>query len=135
MGCGGSTPQGENEKKAPLECSIDKDDLLAKGWHKEIIEPGTGTPVGKGKRIEIDFKGYLADAPFTQFGDGKDKVIDEAGKGLVKGMNKGIPEMMLGETAIISCAPSHGYADKQNVPGIPPNSILLFKVTMKKVGS
>eukprot|EP01059_Diplonema_ambulator_P032188 TRINITY_DN6192_c0_g1_i2.p1 TRINITY_DN6192_c0_g1~~TRINITY_DN6192_c0_g1_i2.p1 ORF type:complete len:146 (+),score=52.98 TRINITY_DN6192_c0_g1_i2:36-440(+) len=133
MGCGSSTPESEKETKPPLECPISKEELLNKGWHKEILEPGTGTAIGKGKKIVIDFKGYLADSPYTQFGDGKDKVIDESGKGLVKGMNKGIPEMLLGETAIISCAPNHGYGDKANVPGIPPNSVLLFKVTLKKV--
>ena len=40
--------------------------------------------------------------------------------------------MAVGETAIISCAPSHGYGD-QAAPGIKPGSTLLFKVELLSV--
>ncbi|KAJ9455552.1 FK506-binding protein 1 [Diplonema papillatum] len=132
MGCGGSTPTAQ-DKKPPLECPVAREELEEKGWHHHVLEEGTGSPVLKGKKFTMDFKGYLADPPYTSFGQGDDKVIDKAGKGLVKGMNEGVLLMKEGETAIISCAPSHGYGDKA-APGIPVGSVLLFKVTIKTVG-
>eukprot|EP00754_Rhynchopus_humris_P002718 Rhum_TRINITY_DN1149_c0_g10::Rhum_TRINITY_DN1149_c0_g10_i1::g.3515::m.3515/K09568/FKBP1; FK506-binding protein 1 len=133
MGCGSSTEGGSTkEDQPPLSCPIDREELVAKGWHKKVVEPGVPPiPIGKGKKVLITFKGYTADPPYSCFGEGKQKEI-VTGKGLVKGMNKGLPEMAVGETAIISCAPSHGYGD-QAAPGIKPGSTLLFKVELLSV--
>eukprot|EP01063_Lacrimia_lanifica_P006028 TRINITY_DN13625_c0_g1_i1.p1 TRINITY_DN13625_c0_g1~~TRINITY_DN13625_c0_g1_i1.p1 ORF type:complete len:132 (+),score=52.18 TRINITY_DN13625_c0_g1_i1:63-458(+) len=130
MGCGAGKEAKKEEKGPPLECPISAEELEEKGYHKHTLEAGEGDPVGKGVKAKITFNGYTTVEPYPNFGSGTDKEID-TGKGLVKGMNKGIPEMCFGETAIISCAPSHGYGD-QKVPGIPPGSTLLFKVTLNK---
>eukprot|EP01061_Rhynchopus_euleeides_P017285 TRINITY_DN28757_c0_g1_i2.p2 TRINITY_DN28757_c0_g1~~TRINITY_DN28757_c0_g1_i2.p2 ORF type:complete len:135 (+),score=17.34 TRINITY_DN28757_c0_g1_i2:253-657(+) len=132
MGCGSSTATVAKEDKPPIECPIERSELNERGWHKKILEPGNPPiPVGKGKKVRIDFKGYTADPPHACFGEGKGKEA-ETGKGFVKGMNKGLPEMAVGETAIISCAPHHGYGEKA-LPGVPENSTLLFRVTLTEV--
>eukprot|EP01060_Flectonema_neradi_P038605 TRINITY_DN8164_c0_g1_i1.p1 TRINITY_DN8164_c0_g1~~TRINITY_DN8164_c0_g1_i1.p1 ORF type:complete len:130 (+),score=21.15 TRINITY_DN8164_c0_g1_i1:57-446(+) len=127
MGCGASSEPASKEKAPPLTCTLSKEELAEKGWHKEILEPGT-IPLKKGSKIIVNFKGYLRDPPYTCFGEGTDKQIT-VGKGLVKGMNKGIAEMKSGETAIIACSAAYGYGEK-SMPGVPADSELLFKVTV-----
>ncbi|KAJ9442340.1 hypothetical protein DIPPA_19816 [Diplonema papillatum] len=132
MGCGTSSDRTNGPYSRPLvECPIPAEELAERGWHKKVVEEGHGDKVKKNARIVLDFQGYLMDPPYTCFAEGE-KEIEKAGKGLVRGVNKAVIEMREGETSIISCSSKYGYGTKI-MPGIPSESSLIFKLTVKSI--
>eukprot|EP01012_Entosiphon_sulcatum_P040439 TRINITY_DN54093_c0_g1_i1.p1 TRINITY_DN54093_c0_g1~~TRINITY_DN54093_c0_g1_i1.p1 ORF type:complete len:146 (+),score=11.44 TRINITY_DN54093_c0_g1_i1:31-438(+) len=132
MGCGASSePVAVKAREPALVLPIPADDLKAQGWHLRTITEGDGhTYPQRGDDVIIDFKGILVDG--RNFGGGADlrKTIG-VGK-MIKGWDVGLLKMSKGEKAQLSVAPEYGYGSR-GAPGIPPDSILLFEITLRDV--
>ncbi|KAE8420374.1 hypothetical protein BDV36DRAFT_249751 [Aspergillus pseudocaelatus] len=91
------------------------------GW---VYDPSQ--PEGKGKKFDSS---YDRDQPL--------KATIGVGR-LIKGWDEGVPQMSLGEKALLTITPDYGYG-AQGFPGlIPGNSTLLFEVhlvSIKRKGS
>ncbi|KAI0674105.1 peptidyl-prolyl cis-trans isomerase [Trametes maxima] len=102
----------------------------------EVIHPGDGkTFPRRGDKVTIHYVGTLLDgkkfdssrdrgAPFeTEIGVGK----------VIKGWDEGVPQLSLGEKAILTATPDYAYGARGFPPVIPPNSTLRFEVELLKI--
>ncbi|KAI9058066.1 peptidyl-prolyl cis-trans isomerase [Trametes sanguinea] len=106
---------------------------LQRGVTVDVITPGDGkTFPRKGDTVRIHYVGTLLDgkkfdssrdrgAPFeTEIGVGK----------VIKGWDEGVPQLSLGEKAILTATPDYAYGARGFPPVIPPNSTLRFEVEL-----
>eukprot|EP01001_Neometanema_parovale_P011086 NODE_7323_length_775_cov_42.547546_g7082_i0.p1 GENE.NODE_7323_length_775_cov_42.547546_g7082_i0~~NODE_7323_length_775_cov_42.547546_g7082_i0.p1 ORF type:complete len:138 (+),score=26.03 NODE_7323_length_775_cov_42.547546_g7082_i0:93-506(+) len=124
-------PKQVQPKQPALTLSIPADELNEKGIHMETIEAGDDQTFPQaGNTVLMTFKGYLVDGKC--FGGGADQK-KQVGKGkLIKGMDTAMLQISKGQHIHLAVAPHLGYGDKP-APFIPPNSILLFDITLHDI--
>jgi FK506-binding protein 1 len=49
---------------------------------------------------------------------------------VIKGWDEGVPQLSLGEKAILTCTPDYAYGERGFPPVIPGNSTLKFEVRL-----
>ncbi|GKZ21402.1 FK506-binding protein 1A [Aspergillus brasiliensis] len=109
------------------------------GVTKETISPGNGQQFPKkGDTISMHYTGCLYDESKPnkmgkQFDSSRNRgpFRTEIGVGrLIKGWDEAVPQMSVGEKAILTITPDYGYGS-QGFPGlIPANSTLVFEVEL-----
>ncbi|KAG9017046.1 FK506 binding protein proline rotamase rapamycin-binding protein [Tulasnella sp. 427] len=52
---------------------------------------------------------------------------------VIKGWDEGVPQLSLGQKAILTCTPDYAYGASGFPPVIPPNSTLRFEVELLKI--
>ncbi|KAJ5096158.1 hypothetical protein NUU61_005514 [Penicillium alfredii] len=116
------------------------------GVEKRILTPGNGTDYPKkGENVAIHYTGCLYDQskPDSHFMGAKFDSSHNPGRGplatpigvgrLIKGWDEGVPQMSLGERAILTISSDYGYGPN-GFPGlIPPNSPLVFEVELLSI--
>lgn len=102
----------------------------ARGFYYTIQNPGTGATAGLCNQITIFYAGKLTnDVIFDQTTTSPASfTLGE----LIAGWIKGIPLVKSGGRIILYLPPSLGYGNR-DIPGIPPNSILIFDVELLDV--
>jgi len=105
------------------------------GLTVEIITPGSGAEVLTGQTVVVDYTGSFMDGkvfdssvprgqPFTvQIGKGQ----------VIKGWDIGIVGMKVGEVRKLTIAPELAYGSAGAGGVIPPDSTLVFEVTLRAV--
>ncbi len=94
------------------------------------LKEGTGAPAESGKIVTVDYKGMFVDGKVFDQGTFPFKL--GAGS-VVAGFDKGVMGMKLGETRKIYIPSDMGYGAAGAGATIPPNSDLIFEVTLKSV--
>ncbi|HVT46644.1 MAG TPA: FKBP-type peptidyl-prolyl cis-trans isomerase [Vicinamibacterales bacterium] len=103
---------------------------------------GTGTEAAAGFTVTVDYTGWLYDenAPDhkgTEFGsstnDGGPAVFPLGYGYVIQGWDIGIVGMRVGGTRRLEIPPELAYGQQGSPPDIPPNSRLVFEVTLDKV--
>ncbi|KAB8068600.1 hypothetical protein BDV29DRAFT_184295 [Aspergillus leporis] len=109
------------------------------GVTKQTIEAGNGQDYPKkGDNVAIHYTGWLHD-PSRPDNKGKEfdssqsrgplKVAIGTGR-VIQGWDEGVPQLSLGETALLTISGDYAYGP-QGFPGlIPPNASLLFQVKL-----
>ncbi|KAJ7596575.1 hypothetical protein C8J56DRAFT_816361 [Mycena floridula] len=102
----------------------------------ESLSPGDGVHFPKsGDTVEIHYVGTLTDG--TKFDSSRDRNAPfktRIGVGqVIKGWDEGVPQLSLGEKAILTCTPDFAYGSRGFPPVIPPNSTLKFEVELLKI--
>ncbi|KAF9170811.1 FK506 binding protein proline rotamase rapamycin-binding protein [Mortierella sp. AD010] len=100
------------------------------------ITPGDGINFPKkGDRVSMHYVGTLADG--TKFDSSRDRnrpFETQIGVGqVIKGWDEGVPQLSLGEKAVLSITSDYGYGDRGYPPIIPPKSQLNFEVELLKI--
>lgn len=101
----------------------------------EILKEGTGEAVSKaGDQVRVHYTGTLADG--TKFDSSVDRgepfpFTLGAGQ-VIKGWDKGVVGMKVGEKRKLTIAPELAYGSMA-LPGIPANSVLLFDVELIEI--
>ena len=122
---GGSSGGGKKKKQKlkPLEGGVQYLDVAY----------GTGPQPTNGKKVKVHYTGRLAatGAVFdSSKGAGRKPLNFRLGMGaVIRGWDVGLKTMRVGGTRNLVIPPSMGYGD-QGMPGIPPNSTLVFDVTL-----
>lgn len=103
------------------------------GFTIERISPGDGvTFPKKGDKVTIHFVGTLLDG--SKFDSSRDRGTPfqtEIGVGkVIKGWDEGIPQLSLGERAVLTVKPHFGYGARGLPPVIPPQATLVFEVEL-----
>lgn len=106
----------------------------ATGLYYRDITPGTGATVATGKTLTISYKGQLANGSIFDQSSTSQPTFDFVyGRGqVIPGFDQGFVDMKEGGVRQLIIPPSLGYGSAPNV-GIPPNSVLVFSVTLVAV--
>ncbi|KAJ5966457.1 hypothetical protein N7481_013171 [Penicillium waksmanii] len=116
------------------------------GVEKKTLVPGNGVDFPKkGDNVSLHYTGCLYDASKADnhfMGDkfdsshnpGRGPLASDIGVGrLIRGWDEGVPQMSVGEKAILTISADYGYGPK-GFPGlIPANSQLVFEVELLKI--
>lgn len=102
----------------------------------QTLSPGDGkTYPKKGDKVTIHYIGTLEDG--SVFDSSRERGIPfetEIGVGkVIKGWDEGVPQLSLGQKAILTASPDFAYGPRGFPPVIPPNSILKFEVELLKI--
>jgi FKBP-type peptidyl-prolyl cis-trans isomerase len=100
----------------------------------KTLVAGTGPAAKAGDSISVDYIGTLADSG-KEFDRSKGKPFTlKLGAGqVIKGWDQGLVGMKQGEKRKLTIPASLAYGARGYPPVIPPNSALVFEVTMEKI--
>ncbi|KAJ0420079.1 peptidyl-prolyl cis-trans isomerase [Aspergillus carlsbadensis] len=103
----------------------------------EAISAGDGvTFPKKGDVVTIHYVGTLASdgSKFDSSRDRGDPFVTQIGVGkVIRGWDEGVPQLSLGQKAVLTCTPDYAYGARGFPPVIPPNSTLKFEVELLKI--
>jgi len=85
--------------------------------------------------VSIHYVGTLTDgSKFDSSRDRHDPFVTQIGVGkVIKGWDEGVPQLSLGEKAILTCEPDYAYGARGFPPVIPPNATLKFEVELLRI--
>jgi len=113
-----------------LEIDISAMTLTASGLYFQDVTVGDGAVVEAGDSVTVDYGGWLPNG--TNFDAGTDIDFQIGGGDLIDGFDEGMIGMRVGGTRSLVIPPALGYGDQVRV-GIPSNSTLVFRVTLKGI--
>lgn len=93
----------------------------------EELKEGSGKEATKGAAVTIDYKGQLTSGKV--FDSGKKLKFKVGRAEVIAGMEQGIAGMKVGGKRKLTIPASLGYGS-QKIPGIPPNSTLVFTIDL-----
>ncbi|KAL3451045.1 peptidyl-prolyl cis-trans isomerase [Aspergillus insuetus] len=103
----------------------------------DTISAGDGVNFPKnGDVVTIHYVGTLASdgSKFDSSRDRKDPFVTQIGVGkVIKGWDEGVPQLSVGQKAVLTCTPDYAYGSRGFPPVIPPNSTLKFEVELLKI--
>ncbi|KAG0366452.1 peptidyl-prolyl cis-trans isomerase [Gamsiella multidivaricata] len=106
------------------------------GVEIERITPGDGVNFPKvGDSVTMHYVGTLTDgSKFDSSRDRNDPFRTRIGVGqVIKGWDEGVPQLSVGEKAILKISSDYGYGSRGYPPVIPPNATLIFEVELLKI--
>ncbi|CAJ1022133.1 FKBP-type peptidyl-prolyl cis-trans isomerase/Tetratricopeptide repeat, putative [Leishmania lindenbergi] len=102
------------------------------GLYKTVLVEGAGSQPVKGAKVTVHYVGTLLDG--TKFDSSRDRgdyFEFTLGRGqVIKGWDKGVATMRIGEKALLKCSPEYAYGAAGSPPSIPANATLLFEVEL-----
>eukprot|EP00756_Hemistasia_phaeocysticola_P015381 Hpha_TRINITY_DN15410_c2_g2::TRINITY_DN15410_c2_g2_i1::g.173476::m.173476/K09568/FKBP1; FK506-binding protein 1 len=106
------------------------------GVTKTTKKAGDGQNFPKaGDTVTMHYTGTLKDG--TKFDSSKDRgtpFVTKIGVGqVIKGWDEGVPQMSLGEQAVLQITADYGYGARGAGGVIPPNADLTFEVELLKI--
>jgi len=102
----------------------------------ETISPGDGKNFPQtGDTITIHYVGTLTSGKkFDSSRDRDSPFVTPIGIGkVIKGWDEGVPQLSVGQKAILTVTPDYGYGSRGFPPVIPPNATLKFEVELLKI--
>ncbi|CAA7267746.1 unnamed protein product [Cyclocybe aegerita] len=102
----------------------------------ETITPGDGvTFPKKGDKVAIHYVGTFLDGKkFDSSRDRGSPLVTKIGVGqVIKGWDEGVPQLSLGQKAILTATPDYAYGANGYPPIIPGNATLKFEVELLKI--
>lgn len=106
------------------------------GVVKETIKAGNGTNFPKkGDTVTMHYVGTFVDGKkFDSSVDRGQPFVTKIGVGqVIKGWDEGVPQMSLGEKAILKITYDFAYGERGHPAGIPPKADLVFEVELLKI--
>ncbi|KAL0956124.1 hypothetical protein HGRIS_002291 [Hohenbuehelia grisea] len=102
----------------------------------ETITPGDGVNFPKkGDKVTIHYVGTLLDGKVFDSSRDRGKPFEtEIGIGkVIRGWDEGVPQLSVGQKAILIATPDYAYGVRGFPPVIPPHSTLKFEVELLKI--
>ncbi|KAJ3073634.1 FK506-binding protein 1 [Podochytrium sp. JEL0797] len=106
------------------------------GVTKEVLKAGDGVNFPKkGDTVTMHYTGTLnSGAKFDSSVDRGQPFVTAIGVGrVIKGWDEGVPQMSLGEKAVLRISYDYAYGERGFPPVIPPKSDLNFEVELLKI--
>jgi len=103
------------------------------GVEVQSLGGGNGTDYPKkGDTVTMHYTGTLLDgSKFDSSRDRNSAFKTKIGVGqVIKGWDEGVPQLSLGEKAILTCSPDYAYGAAGHPPVIPRNATLKFEVEL-----
>jgi FKBP-type peptidyl-prolyl cis-trans isomerase len=95
-------------------------------YYRDLV-PGTGTEVAGIPTVIISYQTFLKDGTLVGVVNSAQQVLGV----LIPGLQDGMQGMRPGGERLIVVPSALGYGNATTVPGIPPNSTLVFDVLFK----
>jgi FKBP-type peptidyl-prolyl cis-trans isomerase FkpA len=125
------------------------DDLMSKGYAIEVKEKeknsssstspaGRGASAAAGSLVEMSVHAMIWDgaSTFTKtFANSKVKFIVGKHSQIPAGLQAAAQSLGVGQSATVTCAPSLAFGAAGNPPYVPPNSFVVFEITIQNVSS
>lgn len=103
------------------------------GIYYKVTKEGSGEKTGKGKRVSVDYKGYLVDGTVFDTSAGRGPLeFSTAGGQMIPGFDIMVQDMKVGESRTIVLPPDLAYGERGYPGVIPENSYIAFDVTLLK---
>ncbi|KAF9573674.1 FK506-binding protein 1A [Mortierella alpina] len=102
----------------------------------ERLTPGNGKDFPqKGDTVKIHYVGTLDDGKkFDSSRDRESPFETQIGVGrVIKGWDEGVPQLSVGEKAVLKITPDYGYGARGYPPVIPQNANLTFEVELIEI--
>ena len=99
------------------------------------IKPGTGPVAVTGHKVKVDYTGWLTNGKKfdSSVGTGRPFEFTLGGGEVIKGWDEGVAGMKVGGKRQLKIPPDLAYGASGYPPVIPPNSTLIFDVTLRGV--
>jgi FKBP-type peptidyl-prolyl cis-trans isomerase len=108
----------------------DKDVVeLPSGLRYQIMNPGSGDHPKPTDTIKVNYTGTLIDGSVFDSSDRTGKPLEIQLDKVIAGWTEGLQKIAKGGEMMLFVPPQLGYGDDGR-PGIPPGSVLVFKVTL-----
>jgi FKBP-type peptidyl-prolyl cis-trans isomerase FkpA len=131
VACGSDVVAPENINFVDeLEIDLSVMTRTASGLYILDLTVGDGAVVVAGDTVVVDYGGWLPNG--ANFDSGTDTDFQVGVGSLIDGFDEGMIGMRVGGTRSFVIPPALGYGD-QIVGGIPANSTLVFRVTLKGI--
>lgn len=105
-------------------------DSTANGVYYKIDTIGNGTFPNSSSTVKAIYRGYLLDG--TEFDSSNGAAIEFSLNQVIQGWREGMPKFDEGATGQLFIPSLYGYGT-QSVGSIPPNSVLIFDITLVDV--
>ena len=101
------------------------------GLYYRDLQLGSGAEARPGQRVQVAYKGWLADGRLFDESPAGQPYGFRLGRGLViRGWDEGVAGMKTGGRRLLVIPPSLAYGDMSPGAGIPPNATLIFDVRL-----
>ncbi|EJU05463.1 peptidyl-prolyl cis-trans isomerase [Dacryopinax primogenitus] len=102
----------------------------------ETLSSGDGVNFPKkGGNVTIHYVGTLLDG--SKFDSSRDRgkpFVTQIGVGkVIKGWDEGVPQLSIGQKAVLTATPDYAYGSRGFPPVIPANATLKFEVELLKI--
>jgi FKBP-type peptidyl-prolyl cis-trans isomerase len=98
------------------------------------ITPGTGAVATSGKKVTVNYTGWLTNGKQFDSSIGKQPFKFQLGAGeVIKGWDDGVAGMKVGGKRQLRIPPNLGYGSRGAGGVIPPNATLIFDVQLLEV--
>lgn len=115
---------------ASLGVNLDNMTELDSGIYIQTLTPGEGVPVITGDVVIVDYTLWLPDG--TEIDSGTNARFTLNAGSVIDGFRLGMEGMLPGETRLIVVPSALGYG-AGGTSGIPPHSVLVFRVTLNEL--
>ena len=133
----GEAPKSEavNEVNNIINKVEESKNMEDEGLKIEIIKQGAGEGAKSGDKVSVHYVGTLTDG--KKFDSSRDRgtpfdFVINSGY-VIKGWDKGVAGMKVGEVRNLIISPELGYGDRGAGSTIPPGATLLFEIELLKI--
>lgn len=106
--------------------------VTSSGLQYKVLKPGTGPSPSATDKVEVHYRGTFIDGKEFDSSYKRNESISFSLNGVIKGWTEGLQLMKEGAEYEFYIPPELGYGPS-GTRGIPPNSVLIFKVELIKV--
>lgn len=104
----------------------------ADGIYYKIKKAGSGEKTGKGKKVSVDYKGYLIDGRVFDSSEGRAPLSFTTAAGqMIPGFDAMVQDMKKGESRTIVIPPDLAYGERGYPGVIPENAYIAFDITLQ----
>ena len=88
-----------------------------------------------GDNVAVHYTGKLTDGTVFDSSVARGKPLEfQVGAGrVIRGWDEGIPQLKIGEKAVLTCPPDYAYGSAGAGGVIPPNATLIFEVELVNI--
>ena len=101
------------------------------GIYYKIKKAGSGEKTGRGKKVSVDYKGYLIDGRVFDSSEGRAPLSFTTAAGqMIPGFDAMVQDMKKGESRTIVIPPDLAYGERGYPGVIPENAYIAFDITL-----
>ena len=118
------------QKQEDIQKALEKG-VAASRLKIEDLKEGTGDPVKDGDTVKVHYRGTLENGEEfdSSYKHGKPFGFTVGSGSVIKGWEQGLLGMKVGGKRRLTVPPDMAYGDN-DLPGIPPNSTLIFEIEL-----